>query len=238
MDIIGLACLTLVASTIGTLTGFGTSTIMVPVVALFLPFPVTLVLVGIIHWFGNIWKIVLFRRGVSRKLLLWFGLPGLVASYLGASLTIRADTDLLQRLLGYLLVAYVLFLVLKPKFKVSQTATTAMVGGALSGLMAGIFGIGGAVRSAALSAFNLPVATFIFTAGAIGVFIDSTRLVTYLADGVTVPSRLLLGLLLFVPVSYLGAKIGERLVKRVPAAKFRTVVVAFLLVVGVWLAVQ
>ncbi|MBI4090214.1 MAG: sulfite exporter TauE/SafE family protein [Candidatus Kerfeldbacteria bacterium] len=238
MDLLGLALLTLVASAIGTLTGFGTSTIMIPVVALYVPFPVTLVLVGTIHWFGNIWKILLFRGGFSRKLLLWFGLPGLITSFLGASLTIRTDTDLLQRLLGYLLVAYVFFLVLKPKFKVSQTPTTAITGGALSGLMAGIFGIGGAVRGAALSAFNLPAATFIFTAGAIGVLIDSTRLITYLADGVAVPTRLLAGLFLFVPISFLGAKIGERLVKRVPAEKFRTIVAMFLFVIGVWLVVQ
>lgn len=238
MDLLGLALLTLVASGVGTMTGFGTSTIMVPVVALFLPFPVTLVLVGIVHWFGNVWKMLLFRGGFSRKLLLWFGLPGVITSFLGASLTIRTDADLLQRLLGYLLIGYVLFLMLKPKFKLSQTPATAMTGGALSGLMAGIFGIGGAVRSAALSAFNLPAATYLFTAGAIGLVIDSSRLVTYLGEGVTLPARLLAGLLLFVPISFLGAKIGERLVKRVPAEKFRWVVAVFLFIVGVWLAVK
>jgi uncharacterized protein len=47
MDIALIAALTLVASAVGTLTGFGTSTIMVPVLASFLPVPQVLLLVGI-----------------------------------------------------------------------------------------------------------------------------------------------------------------------------------------------
>jgi uncharacterized membrane protein YfcA len=47
MDIALIAALTLVASAVGTLTGFGTSTIMVPVLASLLPVPQVLLLVGI-----------------------------------------------------------------------------------------------------------------------------------------------------------------------------------------------
>jgi uncharacterized protein len=57
VDIVLVAVLTLVASAVGTMTGFGTSTIMVPALARFFPLAQVLLLVGIIHWFGNIWKI-------------------------------------------------------------------------------------------------------------------------------------------------------------------------------------
>jgi uncharacterized protein len=60
MDIVLIAVLTLLASTVGTMTGFGTSTIMVPVLASFLALPQVLLLVGVIHWFGNLWKMLLF----------------------------------------------------------------------------------------------------------------------------------------------------------------------------------
>ena len=49
-----IAGLTLITSCIETLTGFGISTIMVPTLILFYPVPEVLLLVGIIHWFGDI----------------------------------------------------------------------------------------------------------------------------------------------------------------------------------------
>jgi uncharacterized protein len=109
-ELILLALLTLVASGVGTLSGFGTSTIMVPVLTLFFPLPITLLFVGIIHLFGDIWKVLLFRQGLDWRLLLWFGVPGVLLSYLGASLSVGVDTVLLERLLGVFLLLYVLFL--------------------------------------------------------------------------------------------------------------------------------
>lgn len=53
MELTALIALTLIASCIGTMTGFGTSTIMVPVLSLFLPLPLVLLFAGIIHWFGD-----------------------------------------------------------------------------------------------------------------------------------------------------------------------------------------
>ena len=64
MDILLIALLTLLASAVGTVTGFDTSTIMVPVLVSFLPLPQTPLLVGVVHWFGDIWKMLLFRQGV------------------------------------------------------------------------------------------------------------------------------------------------------------------------------
>jgi len=75
MDVALIAALTLVASAVDTMTGFGTSTIMVPVLASFLPLPQVLLLVGIIHRFGDIWKMALFRSGVRWRLIGLFGLP-------------------------------------------------------------------------------------------------------------------------------------------------------------------
>jgi hypothetical protein len=51
----------------GTLTGFGTSKIMVPVLVFLYLLPQTLFLV-IIHWFGDIWKMLLFRSGIRWRL--------------------------------------------------------------------------------------------------------------------------------------------------------------------------
>ena len=50
MEIPLIFLVVIIAGGIGTMTGFGTSTIMVPVMLLFYPVPQTLFFVGIIHF--------------------------------------------------------------------------------------------------------------------------------------------------------------------------------------------
>jgi len=237
MEILCITLLTILASGIGTLTGFGTSTIMVPVLLLFFPLAPTLFLVGIIHWFGDIWKIVLFRQGVRRRLIILFGIPGVMLTFLGASLVFSVPETLLSKILGAFILAYVTFLFFKPAFKFKQNAPIAAAGGALSGFFAGIFGVGGAVRGAFLSAFDLPKDVYIATSGAIALAIDSVRLTTYFLEGATLSTRLYYGLLLFIPASFAGAQIARRIVDRIPQRQFRAIVAVFLLLVGIKLLI-
>lgn len=233
MEIFYIALLTFVAAIIGTITGFGTSTLMIPVLVLFLPPVEAIFLVAVIHWFGDLWKISLFRQGLDFKLVLWFGIVGLITSYVGASVSLGIDQSRLPRILGIFLAFYTIFLLYQSRFKIPASPFTAFSGGALSGFLAGMFGIGGAVRGMFLAAFDLPKAVYIATAGAIGLAVDSTRIITYLAGGTVLPERLAWSLLLFIPVSFAGARIAKKIVDRVPQDRFRTVIAVFLLVVGV-----
>ena len=98
MEMVYITILTFIASMVGTMTGFGTSTIMVPVLLLFSPLSQTLLFVGIIHWFGDIWKILLFKKGLNWKLILGFGIPGIIASCIGASLTFQISEKILMKM--------------------------------------------------------------------------------------------------------------------------------------------
>lgn len=237
MEITYIALLTLVAGAIGTITGFGTSTLMIPVLVMFFSPVETIFLVSIIHWFGNIWKIALFRTGFNVRLLLVFGGVGLATSYLGAYLSLDANEQILLQLLGMFLAAYGVFLIFQAKFKLPASNSTALTGGALSGFFAGMFGIGGAIRGAFLSAFDLPKAVYIATAGAIGLLVDSTRIVTYVVGGATLPRELWYGLLLFIPVSFVGAQLAKKVVTKIPQNKFRFVIAVFLCLIGVKLMI-
>ncbi|MDP3793635.1 MAG: sulfite exporter TauE/SafE family protein, partial [Candidatus Uhrbacteria bacterium] len=215
------------------ITGFGTSTLMIPVLVIFFPPVEAIFLVAIIHWFGNIWKVTLFRSGFNLRLLALFGVVGLVTSYLGAYISLGANEEVLLRVLGAFLAGYALFVAFQSRFKVPAGNLTALSGGALSGFFAGMFGIGGAIRSAFLSAFDLPKAVFIATAGAIGLLVDSTRIIVYFTGGATLPRELWYGLILFIPVSFLGAQIAKKVVNRIPQNKFRIVIAVFLLAIGI-----
>ncbi|MBI4407749.1 MAG: sulfite exporter TauE/SafE family protein [Candidatus Kerfeldbacteria bacterium] len=224
-EILAIGIVTILASLAGTVTGFGTSTIMLPILLFWMPLPETLLLVGAIHWFGNVWKLLFFREGIQWKLVLTFGLPGLLLTYLGAKLAFDLPEALLSRLLGGFLISYALYLFINPRFKIKASHLTATVGGAASGFLAGIFGVGGAVRGAVLAAFDLPKAIYIATGAVIAIMIDSVRITTYVTEGSTLTQTLWMAMLLFIPASLLGVYLGKKVVDHIPQQSFRIVVV-------------
>ena len=226
--------LVLVASFAGTLTGFGTSTILVPFISLSYPLPETLLFVGIIHLFGDIWKMVFFKKGVRWKLILLFGIPGIAFSYFASRLPVNIPEPNLRRMLGIFLVLYVVFLFIKSKWKLRQNDFNALVGGGLSGFFAGLFGVGGAVRGAFLTTFNLKKEVYIFTSGTIGLLIDTSRLIGYTKSGIRLASYNFTLLFVSILISFLGAYLARFAVGKIPQSKFRVVTAFGLVVVGIY----
>ncbi len=224
--------LTLIASTIGTSTGFGTSTILIPFLSLYYPLPETLLFVGIIHWFGNVWKMFFFKQGLNWKLVLLFGLPGIIISFMASQLPTTLDNQTLKKILGLFLIAYVIFIFLRPRWKIAKNNLNAVLGGSLSGFFAGIFGVGGAVRSAFLSAFNLDKSVYLFTSGAIAILIDTSRLTGYQLSGIRLQTFQLSALIFAITASLFGAYLAKTFLTKVPAAQFRLLIALALLIVG------
>ena len=227
-----LSIFTFLASIVGTVSGFGISTIMIPVMTLFYPFPIVLLFVAIMHFFGDIWKIIFFKKGANWKLIAGFGIPGIIMSYIGAAITLAVSPVFLKKLLGIFLILYVVYLFMKQKWKMPKTNMSSITGGSLSGFFAGIFGVGGAIRGAFLSAYNLPKETYIYTAGMIAFFIDISRITKYLTGGVTLNKYLIFFLLFLVPLSFLGAFTAKRIVNFIPQKSFRLVIAVLLGFVG------
>lgn len=228
-----LSFLTLVASIVGTITGFGTSTIMVPVLTFFLPLPIVLLYVGIIHWCGDIWKLLLFSHAIKWKLILLFGIPAIIASYFGASLVLDIPESTLLRVLGGFLTAYSLIsLFMRFSFKNDEHPGTAVIGGASSGFIIGIVGVGGEIRAAFLSAFNLPKDVYLATIGAIAFVTDVTRLGTYIYSGVRLSDFLLFSLIFLLPISFIGAKIAQKIVHTISEEIFRKGILILLILIG------
>lgn len=236
-DLIWIGIFTLVASFLGTITGFGTSTIMVPVMALFFPLGQSLLFVGVLHLFNDTWKVLLFKGGINWRLILLFGVPGIFATFVGARMVLSFSEDLLSTILGSFLLFYAIFILAFPRFKLKKGNGVAVTGGALSGFIAGIFGVGGGVRAVFLSAFNLHKEVYIATIGAIAFVVDATRVITYFSEGIRIGSELTYGLLFFIPLSFVGAFFAKKIVDRLPQKYFRDIVALFILVVGMGLII-
>ena len=74
----------LIAEIIGTMAGFGSSTIFLPLALLFVDFKTAIILVAVFHLFGNLSRIIFFRQGFDKKIILQFGMPSILFSLLGA----------------------------------------------------------------------------------------------------------------------------------------------------------
>ncbi|MGE0206500.1 MAG: sulfite exporter TauE/SafE family protein [Candidatus Babeliales bacterium] len=226
------AVLALVASFVGTLAGFGIATIMLPLLLTFLPTDQAIVLVAIIHWFNDIWKLWFFRKGINRQLFLYFGIPSVLCSILGAFMVTTIPFAFFHRILGLFLILYVLMLYFFPHVRIPSSRGYELLGGALSGFSAGFFGIRGVITSSFLLAYQLHKEIFLATIGAIALLIDSARIMVYFQQGMRLTAENSYWLLLFIGASFVGAYAARLCVTRISQEKFRALVAVLIGVVG------
>lgn len=221
------------AEVAGTLAGFGSSTIALPIALFFFDFQTALVLVAFLHIFGNIGRIGFFKHGLDRRLILFFGVPSVAASLAGALLISFIPQDVLKGLLGVFLLVYSGLSLWKDTLRIPASHVNAGIGGVLSGFLAGLIGTGGALRGAFLTAFDLKKEKYIATAAAIALAVDLTRIPVYLRQGFLPEAHYPAVAILFV-IAMLGSWLGRLIVDRIPQALFRKIVLSALLFVGIF----
>jgi len=232
MELIPIAFIVFLASAFGVATGFGTSTILLPVLLIWFPFQETLLFVAILHVVTEAWKVLFFRKGIRWDLILYFGLAGALAAVVGAELSFTADEGTLLRVLGLFLIGYAVFTFRFPTWRMQPSVKNELIGGGLSGFFAGIFGIGGPERGAVISAYGLPKSVYLATTGAIGIAIDVPRIAIYLYEGAKVPTTLAWGLVLFIPITLAGAIFAKRFADSLPEAQYKNAVLIALILLG------
>ncbi len=226
-----LAC-AFAAEVVGTMAGFGAATVLTPVAALFMDMKTAIALVAVFHLFGNASRLVYFGRQINWRVWAMFGLAAITCSVLGAGLTAALPSAALLFAFGLFLLLYVGVSVrFGERLRLPVAQGTLLIGGMVSGLIAGLLGTGGAIRSACLLTFGLPPAAYIGTSAAIALIVDATRLPIYLRAHLLPSSWLpLLGAL--VVVAFAGAWTGQRLVRRLSTTGFRRLVLVLLAVMG------
>lgn len=220
------------AEVLGTIAGFGSSTIFLPLALFFVDFRSALVLVAFFHIFGNMGRIVFFRHGFNRKLILYFGLPSVLLTAAGAYLVNYIPQHFLKLALGIFLILFSIISLVKPSFTFPKSNRAAVVGGSLSGFLAGLIGTGGALRGAFLTAYNMEKNVYISTAASIALAVDLTRIPLYMAGGFLEPRYYSLMPLLLI-VALAGSFVGKRLVNRMPQQTFRKVVLTAIILVSI-----
>jgi hypothetical protein len=216
-----------------TLAGFGSSALLIPVAFSFFDLRTAIFLIACFHLFNNLFKIRLFWDKIDFKTFFYFGIPSICFAFGGAALIAILPLDVISKILAVFLIVYAVYSLFKPKLAIKKKQWTAILGGSLSGFFAGLIGLGGAIRSSFLVAFDLPKEVYVATSAMIAVVIDLTRIPTYIFTG-SVQARSELFLIPFLIVSaYFGVRLGKILLNRIDQQTFRRIVSIALLLVGI-----
>jgi uncharacterized protein len=246
-------CLTALAGSALTLfSGFGLGTILTPVFALFFPIELAIALTAIVHFLNNLFKLALLGKAADKSTVLKFGIPSLVASFIGAwLLTLISGSEPLhvynigsrvcevtpvKLVIAILLVCFVLFDLVPGLRTLAFDRKYLVPGGLLSGFFGGLSGNQGALRSAFLIKAGLTKEAFIATGVVIACMVDIARLSVYSEGILSGISSASVPLVAAASLSaFAGAYAGTRLLKKVTLTTVQTMVAVFLLIFSVLL---
>ncbi len=225
--------LAFVAEVIGTISGFGSSILFVPLASMFFDFKAVLAITAVFHVFSNLSKIYLFKIGIQKDIVLQLGIPAVVFVIIGALLTNIIPQKEIELVMNIVLVLLSVFLIFNTEKKLEQSNKNLIVGGVSSGFLAGLVGTGGAIRGLVLAAFSLEKDSFLATSALIDLGVDFSRAIVYISSG-----YFLKEFLIFIPflilISIAGSYIGKLVLNKMPQKYFRNIVLIVIVSISIY----
>lgn len=229
-------------------SGFGLGTLLMPVFAVFFPVELAIALTAVVHLLNNLFKAFLIGRRADKKIVIQFGLPAMLAAFLGAKVLVwlanlpplmvysfsgTEHAVTLVKLVTALLM--IVFAVLE-YFPAQVQGNFLWLGGLLSGFFGGLSGHQGAFRSAFLVKLGLSKEGFIGTNVLIACLVDISRLFVYshsLRPDILDENTAILVAAAFS--AFLGAWLGNRLLKKVTMGGVQKLVMVLLFLIAIGL---
>ena len=249
MEIIIISTVAFATALLTFFSGFGLGTILTPVFVIFFPIDIAIALTGVVHFSNNLFKIALVGKLANKAVLLRFGIPAFLASFLGAWLLLKITV--LPSLFEYelwgstytvtpvkLVIAILLIifsaLEILPKFSNIQFGKDKLIaGGVLSGFFGGLSGIQGAIRSAFLIKSGLSKEAYIATGVVIACLVDVSRLSVYATRFAHAELHEHIPLLASATLAAIaGAFFGKKMLKKVTLRSIQVIVAILLILIS------
>jgi len=227
----------LLSEILGTVGGFGSSVLFVPLAQFFFDFQTVLALTGLLHVFSNTAKLVFFYKTINWKLVAWLGIGGVAFVLVGAWLTQVVSFTYTKTLLGLFLVAFAVYFLKNPTASLKPSKVNLIWTGTLAGFMAGFIGTGGAIRGLALTAYQLEKNFFVGTSAAIDFGVDVARSILYLNFGFLQQQYGWYVPLLLV-AAFGGSYLGKLVLGKLKQSTFQKLVLYLIFSIGVVLLFQ
>lgn len=241
------------ASILTFFSGFGLGTILLPIFTMFYPAPIAVGLTAIVHFLNNSFKIGLVYKNINWQVVLKFGVPSLIAALAGSFLLKEISTNsiilfsynlnnhifygsLINFMMGILIIFFSLVEVIPFFKKITISENYLGIGGLLSGFFGGLSGHQGALRSSFLVRLNLNKEAFVATGTCIACIVDLGRMTiyamtfnfSYLKESSPVIS-------LAVLCAFLGAFIGNKLLKKTTLSFLKWFVTSFMIMIALFM---
>jgi uncharacterized membrane protein YfcA len=236
-----LAVLSFFAGGLTLFTGFGLSTILLPVFVIFFPVAIAVPSTAIVHFLNNFYKLFIYFKQINIKILLRFGLPALLASIAGAFLLQKLSSNErnLEILLGILIIL-ISFMEMFPAIRNLKIGIKwAPLGGVISGFFGGLSGHQGLFRSAFLVKSGLSKNSFIATGVGIAVLVDITRLSVYgstiFTTSIISSNDFWLPVIISTTSALFGVSLATDLVKKMTIDVIRNMVFGLIFISGILL---
>jgi len=233
-----LAILSFFAGGMTLFTGFGLSTILLPVFVIFFPAAIAVPSTAIVHFLNNFYKLFIYFKKINLKVLIRFGVPALLASIAGAFLLKKLSSNErdLEIILGILIIS-ISFLEMIPAIRNLKIGIKwAPVGGIISGFFGGLSGHQGLFRSAFLIKSGLNKNSFIATGVGIAVLVDITRLSVYgstiFTTSIISTDGFWLPVIISTTSALFGVSLATDLVKKMTIGLIRNMVFALIFISG------
>lgn len=232
---IGLFVTAVFAASVASITGFGIGSLITPVLALSVDTKLAVAIVSIPHLIATALRFWMLRRHVDKRVLLGFGLMSAVGGLIGAFLYSHFAISKLTIVFGGILLFAGFTGATELSAKMRFRGVGAWIAGGASGLLGGMVGNQGGIRSAALLGFQISKESFVATATAIGLIVDVSRMPIYFwSEG----SRILENekwILISILGVITGTLLGSKLLKRLPERIFRRTVSALIFILGAFM---
>lgn len=249
MEIIIVSIIAFLVAILTFFSGFGLGTILTPVFMFFFPVELSIALTGVVHFFNNIFKIILVGRNANREVLLKFGVPAVIAALIGSAILINIadapplfsytmqgsliEVSMIKFIISLLLIIFA-SMDLIPYFRdLTFDKNKLPIGGIMSGFFGGLSGNQGALRSAFLIKAGLSKEAFIGTAVVVSTFVDFTRLSVYATRFSQAGLIDNLSLVICATMAGIaGSFIGNKLLKKVTLKRLQSFVAVMLILIA------
>ncbi len=222
------------AAALALFSGFGVGTILTPVFMFFFDIKMAIFFVAIIHLLNNLLKLFLFGRHINFAILKRFGLAALIGSFAGAFGQIYMVNVALKRIVGFILIFLGVQEWIPSKLQFKFPKAIDPIGGFLSGLLGGLVGNQGAIRSAFLLNYEISKESFIATGVVLACLIDLIRIPIYWFSYAHTSIISWSALLPLVAFTFLGTLTGRALLKHFSISQFRKLVATLVILIGIY----
>jgi uncharacterized membrane protein YfcA len=232
-----VALIGLFAGGVAAVAGFGIGSLLTPTLAIDTGTKLAVAAISIPHFVGTAQRFWLLRAHVDRRVLLGFGIASAAGGLAGALAHVWVSSRALAVVFGVVVMIAGISELTGWVRRVRWTRRSAWVAGGLSGLLGGMVGNQGGIRTAALLGFDVPKEAFVATSTAIGLFVDAARMPVYLTTDWRDIARIWPLVLAATVGVVAGTALGTRVLGRLPQERFRRVVGVLLVGLGLYMAV-